>query len=69
MFHAALSRALTGLLADKFNLAAAGLTRERIGDVLREAGVEEETRREVEEILDTTDHASGTNPFYAPSSK
>jgi len=22
---------------------------------------------QVREILDTTDHASGTNPFYAPS--
>ena len=35
-------------------------------------GVERAIREEVPEvgdILDTTDHASGRNPYYAPSSK
>jgi Fe/S biogenesis protein NfuA len=35
-------------------------------------GVERTIREEVPEvgeILDTTDHASGRNPYYAPSSK
>lgn len=35
-------------------------------------GVEASIRKavpEVEDILDTTDHASGTNPYYAPSKK
>ncbi len=43
-----------------------------MADVTLRQGIEKAIRSqipEVEEILDTTDHASGTNPFYAPSSK
>ena len=39
-------------------------------DVTLKSGIErliKEELPEVEELLDTTDHASGTNPFYAPS--
>ena len=43
-----------------------------MADVTLRQGIEKAIRSqvpEVEEILDTTDHAAGTNPFYAPSSK
>jgi len=39
-------------------------------DVTLKSGIErliKEELPEVEEVLDTTDHASGTNPYYAPS--
>jgi Fe/S biogenesis protein NfuA len=39
-------------------------------DVTLKSGIErliKEELPEVEEVLDTTDHASGQNPFYAPS--
>ena len=39
-------------------------------DVTLKSGIErliKEELPEVEEVLDTTDHASGSNPFYAPS--
>jgi Fe/S biogenesis protein NfuA len=39
-------------------------------DVTLKAGIErliKEEIPEVEEVLDTTDHEAGTNPFYAPS--
>jgi Fe/S biogenesis protein NfuA len=38
-------------------------------DITLKAGIErliKEELPEVEEVLDTTDHASGTNPFYTP---
>ena len=41
-----------------------------MADVTLKQGVEKLIREnipEVEEILDTTDHAAGQNPFYAPS--
>jgi len=43
-----------------------------MADVTLRQGIEKAIRSkvpEVEEILDTTDHAAGTNPFYAPSTK
>ena len=43
-----------------------------MADVTLRQGIEKAIRSqvpEVEEILDTTDHAAGANPFYAPSSK
>ena len=43
-----------------------------MADVTLRQGIEASIRREipeVDEILDTTDHASGANPFYAPSKK
>ncbi len=39
-------------------------------DVTLKAGIERmifEEIPEVTEVLDTTDHGSGTNPYYAPS--
>src|SRR5262249_37321713 len=39
-------------------------------DITLKAGIErliKEEIPEVEEVLDTTDHEAGTNPFYAPS--
>jgi len=39
-------------------------------DVTLKSGIErliKEELPEVEEVLDTTDHASGSNPYYAPS--
>lgn len=39
-------------------------------DVTLKSGIErliKEELPEVEEVLDTTDHASGANPYYAPS--
>ena len=56
-FHAAVAGAVTGLLADKCNLAPAGLTRGRIRSALEHRGVEEEMRSRVEEVLDVTDAA------------
>ena len=43
-----------------------------MADVTLRQGVEASIRRalpEVEEVLDVTDHAAGTNPFYSPSKK
>jgi Fe/S biogenesis protein NfuA len=39
-------------------------------DITLKSGIErliKEEIPEVEEVLDTTDHASGANPYYAPS--
>ena len=39
-------------------------------DVTLKSGIERLIREElpeIEEVLDTTDHASGANPFYTPS--
>jgi Fe/S biogenesis protein NfuA len=39
-------------------------------DVTLKMGIERMIREEipeVEEVLDTTDHAAGNNPYYAPS--
>ena len=43
-----------------------------MADVTLRQGIETAIRRalpEVEEVLDVTDHAAGTNPFYSPSKK
>lgn len=43
-----------------------------MADVTLRQGIEEAIRQvlpQVDEILDVTDHASGTNPYYAPSKK
>ncbi|MBI3447785.1 MAG: protein BatD [Acidobacteria bacterium] len=44
-FFAEMDRAVTGYVADKFNVAAAGLTRERMLEMLEERGVPEDLRR------------------------
>lgn len=56
-FHAGIYAALTGLVADRENLAAAGLTRPRLQELLRSSGVNESVRREMERILDACDAA------------
>jgi Fe/S biogenesis protein NfuA len=41
-------------------------------DVTLKQGIEKLIRQnipEISEIYDTTDHASGTNPYYQPSAK
>ena len=43
-----------------------------MADVTLRKGIEEAIRREVpevDEILDTTDHAAGANPYYTPAKK
>jgi hypothetical protein len=55
--HGRLAGALTGLLADRWNRSAAGLTRPEIRQLLEESGVEESLQREVESILDACDEA------------
>jgi len=43
-----------------------------MADVTLRQGIEASIRRalpEVEEVLDVTDHAAGTNPFYSPTKK
>jgi Fe/S biogenesis protein NfuA len=43
-----------------------------MADVTLKQGIEVEIRAavpEVGEILDTTDHAAGRNPYYTPSKK
>ena len=56
-FHAGIYAALTGLVADRENLAAAGLTRPRLHDILKGAGVDGVVRQEMERILDACDAA------------
>lgn len=56
-FYAELSRGLTQYFADRFNLAAAGLTAERIETVLREQGMEEAVRRQFLDLLALCDQA------------
>lgn len=65
-FHAAVSRALTGLVADRSNVAAAGLTREALRDLLAAAGAEAGVCREVESILDECDAARFSPAAPAP---
>ena len=52
-----------GLVADRENLAAAGLTRPRLRDILEGGGVDTEVRAEMERILDACDAAR-----FAPGS-
>jgi hypothetical protein len=56
-FHAAVAGGLSGLVADKCNLAAAGLTRDRLREALRGAGVEPEVCDRAEAVLDACDAA------------
>ncbi len=56
-FYAELSRALTQYFADRFNLAAAGLTSDRIEKVFAEQGIEEGIRKRFLELLAWCDRA------------
>ena len=55
-FHAELHRAVTGYVADKFNVSAAGVTRERIEEMLAATRVGPGLRREVTGILEACDY-------------
>lgn len=54
-FFAEVDGALTGYLADKFNVAASGLTRDRIAALLQDGKVDPSLRRETLECLDRCD--------------
>ena len=54
-FFAEMDRAVTGYVADKFNVAAAGLTRERIAELLGERGVADDLRRRTITCLERCD--------------
>jgi len=56
-FYSELSRALTQYFADRFNLAAAGLTSDRIEKVFAEQGIEEGIRKRFLEVLALCDRA------------
>jgi oxygen tolerance protein BatD len=56
-FHAEVARALTGYLADKQGIAAAGLTREELGRALLDRGHPPGTVRAVLGVLDECDRA------------
>lgn len=68
-FYAELSRALTQYFADRFNLAAAGLTSERIEEVFREKSVEDSIRLKFLDLLGVCDRARfGAAPTEASAS-
>ena len=54
-FHAEVAGALEGLLADKLNVAEAGLVREEAGRLAAERGVSQETLQRLFECLDDCD--------------
>jgi len=56
-FFAEMDRAVTGYVADKFNVAPAGLTRERIAEMFVEKEVPEEIRRRTIACLERCDYA------------
>jgi hypothetical protein len=62
-FYAAVAQALTGYVADKFDTSAAGLTHQRIQELLSERGVPEELRAAYHRSLEACDFAR-----FAPSS-
>ncbi len=55
-FYAEMDRALTGYLADKFNVAAAGLTRDRITELLGSSRVPDSVRAETLRCLEQCDY-------------
>ena len=61
-FCGEVARALRGLVADRLNLAEAGLRTDQIDDLLRQRVVAEELRREVSELLEECDRQR-----FAPS--
>jgi hypothetical protein len=56
-FHAAVAGALTQYVADKFDTSAAGLTHDRIEELLATRGVPEEARRAFHRCLEACDFA------------
>jgi hypothetical protein len=56
-FYAEVARALTGYLADKQGVAAAGLTREELAQALQQRGHSEDLTRKLGRVLDDCDRA------------
>lgn len=56
-FHTEVQRAVVTFVADRMNLAAAGLTQDRCVQVLHERGVSGELSRTLRELLDLCDYA------------
>jgi hypothetical protein len=54
-FFAEVDRAVTGYVADKFDASAAGLTRERMAELLEARGVPEDLRRRTFTCLERCD--------------
>lgn len=63
-FYAAVSKAVMGYLADKFNVAQADLNRENISSMLREKGTPEETIQNLLKVIETCEYAQ-----YAPGAQ
>ena len=61
-FHQEVSRALTGFLGDKLNISAAGMTHQKIDELLAESGVRDTLRGELKRCLEACDYAR-----FAPS--
>jgi hypothetical protein len=55
-FFSEMDRAVTGYVADRFNVAAAGLTRERMAEMFGERGVPEDLRRRTLACLERCDY-------------
>jgi hypothetical protein len=73
-FYAEVARAITGYLADKQGVVAAGLTREELARALAERGHPEELVNRVARVLDDCDRArfatmSGTSLNGVPLSR
>jgi hypothetical protein len=56
-FHEEIARALVDFVADRFNLASAGLTYDRIDELLGERGADVELRRRFRSCLESCDFA------------
>ena len=54
-FYGEVSKALTGFIADKSNLAEAGLVRDQLKDIQERRGLSEDVLRQVFELLDECD--------------
>ena len=62
-FYAEVARALTEYVAAKFDTSAAGLTHDRIEELLSSRGASDEVRREFHRCLEACDYAR-----FAPTS-
>ena len=62
-FYAAVAQALTDYVGDKFNTSAAGLTHQRIEELLAERGASEAQRAAYHRTLEACDYAR-----FAPAS-
>jgi hypothetical protein len=68
-FYAEVARALRGLVADRLNLAEAGLQNADVEQVLERAGVDPALRREVHDCLETCDRQRFAPPGTDPGER